>query len=169
MRIILLFLLLVFIPFNIIAQDYYWYKGERITLEKINNKRYIVFDSEKLNERKIKDSLKIDNLHFLRSGSLLSSNSERTSNIKWTIVKSDSFKYARLNRINGVKYETPFYILNGKLEVGLTNLFYVKLKKSEDFSAAMILKTETWPRGVYMIEVTDNNSRYRNTKKLILQ
>jgi subtilisin family serine protease len=117
---------------------YYWYEGKKIYLEEVPGKQYIVFNKvglKKLSTLKSSNSSSISSGGFNElklSGIVLSEKAfaEKASRL-WGIVESN------LKTVNDVDtteiiYKSPFYksSLNG--EIGISHLFYVKLKSDSD-------------------------------------
>lgn len=138
MKKLLLLISFFLIYFTAIGQnDYYWYKGQKIVLEKIRNKKFIMFNSfESINE--LSNSLNISNLsveNFNKMNTYPSLNPYKSIKIeegKWAVIKSLSSK--NFNDHKDILYEAPFYYTKNKVEAGLSNLFYVKLKTSQDIN-----------------------------------
>lgn len=115
--------------------DYYWYQGRKIALKKDENKKFILFRQEdgvklsanftdfKLMEPPslVKLSPKIK-LSYPKGASLFS------SSLMWTSVEvSES-----LTKHNEILYEAPYFTTEDGHELGLSHLFYVKLKSEKD-------------------------------------
>ena len=101
------------------AQDYYWYKGKQIPLQR-GNQRYIIYED---NNAKGFDSLRV-----LETGDIATSKHE---NLKWAIVDQEAIITAK-----NVVYQTPSFLSADKSRnMFVTHRFYVKLKKEEDLAS----------------------------------
>ena len=100
------------------AQDYYWYEGSKILLER-GNQEYIVYNDALL--------LKSDKVKVIESGDL---SYPEMVNLKWGITKPD----AVLEDVEHVLYRTPSYKNSEDNNMFITHRFYVKLKENEDLS-----------------------------------
>lgn len=100
----------------IFAQDYYWYRGEKIPLTQ-GDQHYILY---------IEDSVKTANdLNIIESGNLLDS---RISDFKWGISNSKNIGNAQ-----GVVYKMPsFFSSDLNRNFYITHRFFVKLKDDKD-------------------------------------
>jgi len=140
-------LLFVILGLNLIGQqDYYWYNNSKIMLTKNPNKKYIEFCDDVIDTVQIRNLLGINNAKML---SLKYSNvlksidciEEGLTEKKWTIIELDNITERSFVNNNSVLYEAPTYILNQN-EIGLSQLFYVKLHSSEDFQILSSLSTQ---------------------------
>lgn len=137
------------------SYDYYWYDNEKIPLFKNNNRKYILIESS--SEGRFYDII-------LRSNAKLAKRLEPFAFSKTTqprsAVKNDSLKWAivetsvELKRIgSSIIYEAPFFsFTNGGEEYGLSHLFYVKLKRSEDITMLEMIAKES------KVQIIGNNS-----------
>jgi subtilisin family serine protease len=131
-----LLILLIFILPSYISyaqDDYYWYRGQKISLTKIETKKYIVFEESIKSEKDLKDTLSDSKIKILKvSENNFTSKVADSVKTKWAIIESDSFKNEKFTDKRKIIYEAPYY-KTGKNEVGLSHLFYVKLKDTSDF------------------------------------
>ena len=97
------------------ADDYYWYGGEKIYLER-GNQEYIIYDDALLS--------KIDKKKLESSGS---DEYLKNPNLKWGITKPNTV----ITDLEHVLYRMPSY-KSGKSNIFITNSFNVKLKDSVD-------------------------------------
>jgi subtilisin family serine protease len=58
--------------------------------------------------------------------------SHHASDTKWAVAEGEALSSLSINK--DILYEAPYYLTPKKKEVGLSHLFYVRLKKSEDIS-----------------------------------
>ena len=114
---------------------YYWAYGEKYPLELYPEKHYVVVETD--SKQAISQGLKIAQVKVeeIQVSSLTqainrSNNNSSDNHIKWTVV-SDRLSKAQLNNSKDIIYSAPFFKVNGK-ELGLSNYFYVKLKKASD-------------------------------------
>ena len=99
------------------ADDYYWYKGNKIYLER-GNQEYIIYDDVLLSE------IDKQKLEMSESDSYL-----EEPNLKWGITKPNTV----IEDLDHVLYRTPSYKYGGA-NTFLTHTFNVKLKDSNDLS-----------------------------------
>ena len=99
------------------ADDYYWYKGEKIYLER-GNQEYIIYDDVLLSEIDKKK------LEYTGSDRYL-----KDSNLKWGRTKPN----AVLTDLEHVLYRAPSYKM-GEDNIFVTLSFNVKLRDSNDLS-----------------------------------
>ncbi len=117
------------------VNNYYWYKGKKILLEQVENKKFILFDSYET-PRELTESLNVEDLIVDQFGDLnvqTGLNINKTSQVfkkKWATINIPKNK--NLNQHKNIFYHAPFYLTPENVEAGLSNLFYVKLKTSED-------------------------------------
>ena len=114
----LLFILLSIVPIIVSAQDYYWYDGAKILLER-GNQEYIIYDDSLL--------LKSDKEKLIETG--IVSYPEKV-NLKWGITKPG----AVFEDIEHIFYRTSSYKDSEDENMFVTHRFYVKLKSSNDLS-----------------------------------
>lgn len=97
------------------ADDYYWYNGEKIYLER-GNQEYIIYDDALLSE------IDKQKLEMSESDSYL-----EEPNLKWGITKPNTV----IEDLEHVLYRMPSY--NGEgTNIFVTHSFLVKLKDSDD-------------------------------------
>lgn len=131
-------ILLCVISLNIFAQnDYYWYNNRKVFLKKSNSKKFILFkeynDSTSASNM-IKDcNLKITRLEKTNvfNGIKPHKSHPRTES-QWAYIEGDSIQLT--SKLTGVSYEAPSYITSNNEVIGLSHIFYLKLKKIEDLS-----------------------------------
>lgn len=100
------------------AQDYYWYKGKQIPLQR-GNQRYIIYEGN--------DARGLDSLRIIETGDVSTS---KNQNLKWAVVDQESEIIAP-----NVVYQTPsFYGAGTKHDIFVTHRFSVKLKSDKDFA-----------------------------------
>lgn len=127
--------------------DYYWYQGEKVYLKRKVTKHYVLFDAEK--ESVVKNVVKKtgDNAfvsqEFRLSSVKMLPEVATTKKLKWCIVNNGNAYIKDLVKTSDIEYYAPFYetIENGK-EIGISHLFYVKLKKKEDKDLLVELATK---------------------------
>ena len=98
------------------ADDYYWYKGNKIYLER-GNQEYIIYDDALLSE--------IDKQKLAMSESDLYL---EEPNLKWGITKPNTV----IEDLEHVLYRMPSYTSEGRTNFFVTHSFLVKLKDSGD-------------------------------------
>ena len=117
------------------AQDnYYWYKGKKIPLQEISGKVYITYNSDvkkaELTGLWASNEIAIESFGKLNINSSLIATKSLDSELDWAIIKyPKSQKFSNRPEFN---YMGAFYLTSEGIEVGLSNLFYVKLKTAKD-------------------------------------
>jgi len=110
---------------------YYWHKGEKIQLSPISGKKYIVFKKSDVFLMKEKAA----SLQFIAEGPVefygitpSEAMKEPLEERLWAIVSGTDGETQKLPAL----YWGSFFMTPEELEVGLSHLAYVKLKKEED-------------------------------------
>lgn len=132
---------------SIVEDDaYYWFHGEKIFLKKITGKTYLLFDTQsddfvKSNNRKqIEDELQ--EISFPGMVYMNSAKGNKNKE-KWLIADEGKLRTIQQEKSSGLVYTSSFYqTIPGGLEVGVSNLFYVKLKKVDDVNKLIKLANE---------------------------
>jgi hypothetical protein len=114
----LLFILLSIVPIIVSAQDYYWYDGIKILLER-GNQEYIIYDDSLL--------LESDKEKLIESGNV---SYPEMVNLKWGITKPNVL----IEDLKHVLYRMPSYKNNEGDNMFVTHRLNVKLKSSNDLS-----------------------------------
>ena len=114
----LILILSILFPILLSAQDYYWYDGAKILLER-GNQEYIIYDDSLL--------LELDKEKLIETG--IVSYPEKV-NLKWGITKPG----AVFEDIEHIFYRTSSYKDSEDENMFVTHRFYVKLKSSNDLS-----------------------------------
>ena len=117
----LLFTLLSIVPIAVLGQDYYWYDGTKIPLER-GNQEYIIYDDSLLLES---DKEKLAYCEVVSYPEM--------ANLKWGITQPN----AVLEDVEHVFYRTPSYKDGEGGNMFVTHRFYVKLKDTEDLSVLL--------------------------------
>lgn len=116
--------------------DYYWYKGQKVVLEKNPTKKYILFE-ESETASSISKSIGISEKAVVDKGttSLPASIKLHSSTVnkpqKWVVVESN-VTLASTSMNSKIVYEANFYKAKKDEEVGITHLFNVQLKSVND-------------------------------------
>lgn len=130
---ILIALLLVTISTTLYSQTaYYWSDGRQINMTINNNKYFVV--SEKtdtaLVKNELQNALSISYFKPFLVGAV-QNNATNTLNSKcWSIVETSSSINIPSN--SSIDYITPHFTLSDSTTVGISNLFYVKLRNLSD-------------------------------------
>lgn len=114
----LLFILLSIVPIIVSAQDYYWYDGVKILLER-GNQEYIIYDDSLLLESDKKKLIESGNVSY-----------PKMVNLKWGITKPNVL----IEDLKHVLYRMPSYKNNEGDNMFVTHRLNVKLKSSNDLS-----------------------------------
>ncbi|WP_299090758.1 S8 family serine peptidase [uncultured Bacteroides sp.] len=126
---------------------YYWYEGEKIYLEEIPEKEYIVFkkkDLQELSLLKSRSSSPISKEEFqelkLTGITLTDKAATEKDKVMWGITESNT-RSAIVGDIPAIIYRSPFYKSSLGEEIGISHLFYVKLKSEKDKEKLIELAT----------------------------
>jgi len=124
-RILYILVLMNVFPLNICSQDYYWYKGEQIPLQR-GNQYYILFDDQlkELDKSQIKESGDVSYVSI--------------PNLMWGITKPN----AVLEDTEHVHYQIPSFKDNADSNIFVTHRFYVKLKADDDYATLQELANQ---------------------------
>ena len=111
-------LFLIGMAMVVYSQDYYWYRGNKIPLEK-GCRKYIIYEDDKLNES--------DKSHITHSEDVFY---DEIPNLKWGTTTA----HAIIEDTAHVHYSTISYRKDGDYydNMFVTHRFYVKLKNQED-------------------------------------
>lgn len=121
--------------------DYYWYKGEQIGINRVDNKNFILLEVSDQQGLPLSQTLQfIEEPQAVVMSSKIQpvgaiSNTASTpvstsaAGLEWAVVSSSS-----LANVPNIVYHAPFFTTTSGKEVGLTHLFYVKLKHESDLS-----------------------------------
>lgn len=116
--------------------DYYWYNGEKVGINRDDSKKFILFkSSDELTVTNAQSKIKIvDKIQdVVLSSKIKSDKSTVQPDLKWTVIESSTVTRAA-NLVPEILYEAPFFKTENGVEVGLSHLFYVKLKNESDVS-----------------------------------
>lgn len=158
MRKILILLIITISSVGLFAQtDYYWYKGQKIFLEIQPNKKYILYETS-ISNSSIAQSLGVPGNSVLNTG-----NNNLSKSIKrhkkythqeknWVVIDNPQIAQTPTSNNENIVYEACFYKTQDNREAGLSHLFYVKLKASNDVSTLEALAKEN------NVEIVGNNA-----------
>ena len=122
---------------------YYWYRNEKITMIPVKSKSFILIDTNLCD----KDKLPKADFKPYELGNI---SSDKTKHLQYATLNKRFDP--ELYKIDGIVYHSPFYIVGDATEAyGVSNLFYVKLKSSDDFGKLEELAKE------YKIEILGDN------------
>lgn len=139
--------------------DYYWYQGKKIFLKQKTTKQYVLFHAEKepivAKAARKTEGNSYASEEFKLTCVKVMSKTAKAKNLKWCIIQNDNAYIRDLAKSSDIEYSAPFYesIDNGE-DVGISHLFYVKLKTMEDkdllINLASKLKVEVLGNNEYM-------------------
>ncbi|MBW8051285.1 MAG: S8 family serine peptidase [Cytophagales bacterium] len=136
-KLLILFSLIIANMALLAQNDYYWYKNQKVFLEKIPTKKYLTLEDIE-DSIVLKQKLNIPDLkvHKFNNINVFSSIKAYKGNVKsekkWAIVKSQNIGNVKLTTQKDIIYEVPLYYTSVGKEVGISHLFYVKLFKEDD-------------------------------------
>lgn len=109
-------------------EHYYWHNGEKIELSILKDKKFILFN--KSDQGEISNFLgeKTAFKKVVLSPKIKSLTNAVTSDLMWATVTATD----KLSDKHEVLYEAPFFLSESGKELGLSHLFYVKLKSVDD-------------------------------------
>lgn len=136
--------------------DYYWYKGTKVFLTKNNSKKYMLFetsdDATVFRNRTAHDKgkSKIDKFDEVKiSATTKSFKKKKKKDYTWAVVSSHDKSDVADNEI--ALYSSSFYLSKDNKDIGLSHLFYVKVKQLKDTTLLMLLASEN------NVEILGNN------------
>lgn len=122
---------------------YYWYRNEKITMIPVKSKSFILIDTNLCD----KDKLPKADFKPYELGNI---SSDKTKHLQYATLNK-RFN-PELYKEDGIVYHSPFYIVGEDTEaLGVSNLFYVKLKSRGDFGKLEELAKE------YKVEILGDN------------
>jgi len=127
--------------------SYYWYKGKKIKLENIDTKKFLIFESES------EDSLNVISLFSENDIKVRNMNPKYiggTKSMKWTVVDRTTYENLIYKNLK-IRYEGAFYKSTRNIDIGLSHIFYVKLKKEQDIYVLDSLSKE------YKVKIIERN------------
>lgn len=139
--------------------DYYWYQGKKVFLKQKATKQYVLFHAEK--EPVVAKAVRKTGVNSYASKEFkltcvkAMSKATKAKSLKWCIVQNGNAYIKDLTKSSDIEYSAPFFenIDDGE-EVGISHLFYVKLKTKEDrdllIDLASKLKVEVLGNNEYM-------------------
>lgn len=136
--------------------DYYWYRNQKIYLEEILTKKYVllesVMDSVDLKRKLHSPKTKVHRFDKTQVMSNLQSykGDSKTEKV-WAVIEEISFDKSSLNGRQEISYQAPFFKISNGKEVGLSHLFYVKLGEKND-----LIKLEELAKK-HRVEILGNN------------
>ncbi|MDR1119652.1 MAG: S8 family serine peptidase [Dysgonamonadaceae bacterium] len=137
MKRICVFIVLIAISAGLFSQNgYYWHRENKIVLEELPTKKYVMVnsfeDTTKLKAVLNKQNIKINPFVATPVTGLNYLQKESPSTICWTTVEGEAIP--DLTNEAFILYQAPYFLTGDKREAGLSNLFYLKLNKAEDFN-----------------------------------
>ncbi|MGQ7868298.1 S8 family serine peptidase [Sunxiuqinia sp. sy24] len=135
---IVIILGIIFASLNLFGQSdsYYWYKGEKVHLKEVKNKKFVLYESRH-EDQVIADlnkySLKVLKKYKDNSISALDKLKKEKEDLSWLIVEKQQEMNGFVDSFSKqVLYVSSFLLTQDDSEVGLSHLFYVKLKNAGD-------------------------------------
>ncbi|MCK0157664.1 S8 family peptidase [Cellulophaga sp. F20128] len=114
------------------TSDYYYYKSKKVNLNKINTRQYILTKlGKRLNEIEFKlgqDGFALEKIIPNNVKETFSKSRKSNEYGNWAIIKGER----TLENYDWIIYKAPFFKTEDNIEVGLSHLFYVKLKNEKD-------------------------------------
>ncbi|MGK7899359.1 MAG: S8 family serine peptidase, partial [Xenococcus sp. (in: cyanobacteria)] len=136
---------------------YYYHDGERVNLEVNFLKNYVLFDSQ-IHQKDLVEPLKSTKgvvRKFKDIEPLLDLNlAQDIPKQEWAIIDNRNLEVRPLQQsllAEHLLYQAPFFLTENGEEVGVSHLFYVKLKNEEDVTALQVLAQE------YKVDILGNN------------
>lgn len=121
-------------------ESYYWHNGEKVFLTPMDDKFYILYDSSNeavLRSEGLNNGLNTPSQELILSSKIVPYNHPGKSNVqianrhyRWNVILSDATSIETI--IPDIVYVGRYFTNSDGKEVGLSHLFYVKLKKESD-------------------------------------
>ncbi len=111
-------------------ENFYWYHGEKIYLTEIANKRYILYNGKPASHSISNTTAKLYEIK-MPSINLITKNKNKEEPY-WAKIDGSNIQQARTNENDEIIYNSPYYTSPSGEEIGISHLFYVKLKDKAD-------------------------------------
>jgi subtilisin family serine protease len=117
--------------------DYYWYKGNKVPLNKIHNKKFLLIDQVQKVDN-LKELLKVDKVKIEKYDKVYLSQNIKLNDknkhdiMQWAVISDSLIINKNFEDLKIIAYESDFYETNNGIKAGLSHLFYVKLKDEKD-------------------------------------
>lgn len=121
-------------------ESYYWHNGEKVFLTPMDDKFYILYDSSNeavLRSEGLNNGLNTPSQELILSSKIVPYNHPGKSNVqianrhyRWNVILGDATSIETI--IPDIVYVGRYFTNSDGKEVGLSHLFYVKLKKESD-------------------------------------
>jgi len=112
--------------------DYHYYQSKKIHLDRLESKSFLVV-RQNLSDAELQVELGATNMKVLKRGVSAVRTSIVAARIfdspKWIMIDGES---STIQNKDWIIYEAPFFLTEEGVEVGLSNLFYVKLREKRD-------------------------------------
>ena len=133
------------------ATDYYWYNGEQIALNKVPEKKFILFNSsdEKSISNLLQSTYSMNSIQIndvVLSSKIIKKKS-CTESLKWSVISTSD----NLSTNSQILYEAPCFLTEDGKEASLGFLVYVKLKDAQNLETLEQLAQENG------VEIIGNN------------
>ncbi len=163
MKSIIRSILFIFVSSAVFAQsDYYWYKGEKVPLERNPEKKFVLLSENTTGQEALQQSFHTHGLRVDRFSKSQVQSSLRPfkglskAEKSWAVITKNGGIDGNLSEMQysgkrSIIYEAPFYLTASGKEAGLSHLFYVKLK-----AAADVVVLEEFAKK-YRVEILGNN------------
>lgn len=149
----LLILFIIFIPTITFSQSYYWYQNRKIPITQLTTKRFVLINAS--DQSNFTQSLQKSNVKSKAVNNLCMSSKIKPykggtyNNYKWTTVQTGDAMAMASNPY--IVYSAPYFKTSDGNEVGLSHLFYVKLKRTSDFQTLVNMAN------TYKVKIIGNN------------
>jgi len=116
---------------------YYWYKEEKVYLKENNARRFVLLkniESENILSQRLDTTWHVEKFKKENTVIKLNAYDENSiqQNLSWAILKTANKYEATITDLEDIIYDAPFFKNSKNQVVGLSHLFYVKLKNKED-------------------------------------
>jgi subtilisin family serine protease len=138
-------------------QNYYWYKNQKIYLNEITEKRFLLVDETINNEFELEQTLGLPDLSIVnfRKSNIFASvdpyNPAKTTERNWAIIEGENLHNINFLNYESILYNAPFFISQNNIEAGISHLFYVKLFNEQDITVLELLAEQN------NVEILGNN------------
>lgn len=154
--------------------DYYWLEKEKIPVQKVEGKYQIMYyasDANIFSEKIARANLEFEGIKEWGKCVYPSTKKANSNTIKFTDLKVTTIQ-GDYNRVSSVLsdafYWAPYYKMKNGNEIGITNLFYVKLKSETNLSilkelakenAVELIGADEFLQGCYYLACTNLSKR----------
>jgi subtilisin family serine protease len=139
----------------VINDSYYWYHGKKISISPTNGKFFILYHSYQKEKLDFKNTKVSGCENSVIMGLEKVTTDTHANDYNWAII--EDFDEKQIKELKGkgiITYYSPYYISSiGNNKIGISNLFYVKLKNEKDIKLLKQIANE------HKVEILGRNKK----------